>query len=197
MDHQRLAFFPSLRDGIGRLTRLLNTAEGFREKLLLESSLEAFRCEVEFRRGLRFFSSKHPSLLFARIHPNSAGQFNHDVMAIISAENPDGIEQPSAENQRLTEALAGYLANRGIFASSLSIGAADGSRLEQGFLIGANTETAVEIGALFNQVAVFMIYNQERVVLISCRGEGRHRLGTLKQMVIWPPLSQRQNPGPT
>jgi hypothetical protein len=105
-------------------------------------------------------------------------------MAVITAENPAAEVQTPEENQRLTKALADELQTRAIPATPFSVGAADGSHLEQSFLIAANLDTAVEIGMKYEQVAVFMIYNKKFVDIVACGGEGKHRLGLLSRVVV-------------
>ncbi len=193
LNHHRLCVFPDIRDGIRRCTRLLASSEDPREVLLWKSSLESFKAQSEYRKGFQFLKINHPDFLKARFHPVSADHFTHDIMAIITAENPGGVIQTPEENQRLTKALSDDLQTRGIPATPFSVGAADGSHLEQSFLIAANLDAAVEIGRKFNQVAVFMIYNKEFVDIVACGGEGKHRLGLLSRIVVWPPLSRSLN----
>lgn len=194
LNHHRLSVFPDIRDGIRRCTRLLASSEDLREVLLWKYSLESFKAQSEYRKGFQFLKKRHPGFLKARFHPVSPDHFTHDTMAIVTAENPGGVIQTPEENQRLTQALAGDLQTRGISASPFSVGAADGSHLEQSFLIRAKLDVAVEIGRKFDQVALFMIYNKEFVDIVACGGEGKHRLGLLSQIVVWPPLHRPLNP---
>jgi hypothetical protein len=188
--HHRLSVFPDIREGIRRCSRLLASCEAPREKLLWESALTSFKDQSEYRKGFQFLKKHHPDFLKARFHPLSAGHFTHDIMAVITAENPGGVVQTPQENQRLTRLLADELQQKGISATAFAVGAADGSHLEQSFLISTNLETAVEISRKYNQVAVFMIYRMEFVDIVACGGQGKHRLGLLSQIVVWPSLPQ-------
>ncbi len=188
LNHHRLSVFPDIRDGIRRCTRLLASSDDPRDVLLCKSSLESFTAQSEYRKGFQFLKKRHPGFLEARLHPRSPDHFTHDTMAIVTAENPGGVIQTPEENQRRTQALVDDLQTRGISAAPVSVGAADGSHLEQSFLIPANLDAAVEIGRKFDQVAVFMIYNKEFVDIVACGGEGKHRLGLLSRIVVWPPL---------
>lgn len=189
LNHHRLSVFPDIRDGTLRCTRLLASSEDPREVLLWKYSLESFKAQSEYRKGFLFLRKQHPDFLKARFLPVSSDHFTHDSMAIVTAENPNGVTQTPDENQRRTQALADDLQTRGISAAPISVGAADGSHLEQGFLIPANLDVAVEIGRKFDQVAVFMVYNKESVDIVTCAGKGKHRLGLLSQIVVWPPLA--------
>lgn len=193
LNHHRLSVFPDIREGNRRCGHLLASCEDPREKLLWESALTSFKDQSEYRKGFQFLKKHHPDFLKARFHPVSPGHFTHDIMAVITAENPGGEIQTPEENQRRTQALADDLQTRGISAAPFSVGAADGSHLEQSFLIPANLDAAVEIGRKFDQVAVFMIYNKEFVDIVACGGEGKHRLGLLSRVVVWPPLRASKN----
>lgn len=187
LSQHRLAPYPDLRAGIRRCAAMLEDSQDSREKLLLESALRAFKDQLQYRKGSSFFKNKHPEFLRARLHPTNPNYFSDDVMAIVTAENPDGITLKPEENQHLTQSLADDLSSRGIPSSMLPVGAADGIHLEQSFLISTNFDTAVEIGKKYNQVAIFMVYNKEFVDIVACGGEGKHRLGLLSQIGIWPP----------
>jgi hypothetical protein len=189
LNHHRLSVFPDLREGMRRCSRLLTASENAREALLWESALTAFKDQLVYRRGFRFFNKHHPGFLKARFHPITPFQLPHDNMAVITAENPRGEIQTPEENQRLTRLLAAKLKSRRIPAIPIAVGAADGSHLEQSFLISSNLIKAVEIGKEHEQVAVFMIYDGRFVDVVACRGEGKHRLGLLSQLVVWPPLA--------
>lgn len=193
LNHHRLSVFPDLRDGSRRCSRLLAASDDAREVLLWESALTAFKDQSEYRRGFRFLKKYHPGFLKARFHPVAPGHFTHEKMAVITAENPRGKIQTPEENQRLTQLLADRLKSRSIPATPLAVGAADGSHLEQSFLIPINLETAVEIGKEHDQVAVFMIYGKRYVDIVACGGEGKHRLGLLSRIVVWPPLRASKN----
>lgn len=169
---------------------MLASSEDSRDVMLWKSSLESFKAQSEYRKGFQFLKTNHPDFLKARFHPVSPDHFTHETMAVITAENPDGVIQTPEENQRLTKALADDLQKRGISATAFAVGAADGSHLEQSFLIAANLDTAVEMGMKYNQVAVFMVYNKEFVDIVTCGGEGKHRMGLLSRVVVWPPQSQ-------
>jgi hypothetical protein len=195
LNHHRLSVFPDLREGIRRCSRLLAASEDAREALLWESALTAFKDQYEYRRGFRFLKKHHPVFLKARFHPVTPLQLAHEHMAVITAENPRGEIQTPEENQRLTQLLGARLKSWGIPAIPIAVGAADGAHLEQSFLIRSNLMKAVEIGKEHDQVAVFMIYDMRFVDIVACGGEGKHRLGLLSQIVVWPPLpsSQPQN----
>ena len=77
----------------------------------------------------------------------------------------------------------------------LPVGAADGTHLEQSFLIAVNLDTAVQFGKDYKQVAIFMVYNKETVEIVGCGGEGKHRLGLLSRIVVWPALPSPKTTG--
>ena len=184
LHHQDLAFYPDIRVGIRRCKRLLASAQSPRNLLLLKTSIESFKEQLQYRKGFQFFKSKHPGFLKARFHPAHLEVFNSDRMAIITAENPEGAIQSPEENQRLTQLLADDLQKRGISSATFAVGSEDGSHLEQSFLIALTQEVAVEIGRKYGQVAIFMVYGKEVVEIVACGGEGKHRLGLLSRIVV-------------
>jgi hypothetical protein len=188
INHQRLSCVPNFDDGIRRAKRMLANPTCERERLLWKSVVESLSYAREFRRGSRFFRLKFPEFLRARFHPQSPMQITDDRMAIVTAENSNGITATNSENRRLTENLAAYLAEHGIHASPMPVGAPDGSHVEESFLIPVDNDRAVEIGRQFQQIAIFMIFSKERVEIVSCEGKGRHQIGNLKDIVVWPPV---------
>lgn len=192
LNHHRLFHLPDFRASIGRCIRLLASCQDPREAMLWESALNGFKAQSEYRKGFEFLRKYHPNFFDARFHAENPNHFNHDTMAVITAENPRGETKTLEENQKLTKSLANELQNRGISSTVLAVGAADGSHLEQSFLISTNLETAIEIGRKFDQVAVFMIYNKDSVDIVACEGEGKYRLGNLSQIAVWSPLPKTQ-----
>ncbi|MFN5833784.1 MAG: DUF3293 domain-containing protein [Akkermansiaceae bacterium] len=146
------------------------------------------------RTAVEVAKEHHPGFLKARFHPLSPGHFTHDIMTVSTAENLGGLVQASEENQLLSQLLADELQTRDIPATAFAVGAVDdGSHLEQSFLVATNLETAVEIGKKFGQVAMFMVYLKERVEIVTCGGQGKHHLGLLSRIVVWPPLVKTTN----
>lgn len=184
LHHHNLAFFPDIREGIRRCAVLLASAESHRDRSLWKSSIESFKDQLPYRKGFQFFKAKHPGILKARFHPAHLEVFNSDSMAIITAENPDGVRQTPEENLRLTELLAEDLQKREISATKFAVGAEDGSHREQSFLIAVTEKVAVEIGRKYGQVAIFMVYGKQVVEIVACGGEGKHHLGLLSQIVV-------------
>lgn len=180
----RLATFPDIKMGTRRCNQLHSSSQNLEESLMLESAVLAFKAQSEYRKGYLFFKKMHPDFLKARFHEIKPKHVSHYTMSIITAENPGGEIQSPEENKRLTERMANDLNSMGMSPIKLAVGAANGSHLEQSFLIATNLETAVEIGKKYNQIAIFMIYDMDRVVIVSCDGQAKHVLGTLRKIVV-------------
>ena len=147
-------------------------------------ALEHFRAGIEQRPRIA-----GPEVIVFRCPPFL--QHGRDLagLDVITAENLNGVATTDSENHWQGKELAEYLANNDKPASPLPVGAADGSHVEQSFLIPVANDKATEIGRRFQLIAVHMVFNKMRVEIFSCKCKGRHKLGNLQDVVVWPPIA--------
>ncbi len=87
---------------------------------------------------------------------------------VITAWNPGGAFWPEAENRNANDQLAELLESRGLSSSPVVRRSPDGRWSEESLLVeGCSRRQAVEIGAAFDQRAVFEL-NSEQLLVVRC-----------------------------
>jgi hypothetical protein len=184
INHNRLAHFPSLKDGIKRCQDLRAKATAPQDILLYEWSEAAFRDQAELRRGLRIIPRRFPKQLQLRLHNPKFVNGINERMALITVTNPQGKYLSQDENEKIERRFADFLDKDHRLATKISVGPADGSELITGFLIPIDEEHASQLAREWGQASFFMVFNQNDTFLVGCNGEGRLPLGNYRKLVI-------------
>lgn len=186
VDHRRLIPIRNL-GRIAKRIRHLKSSEAFRgESILWEGALEAIQVASEYQKGARHFKKAFPWLPKFRFFPASPSQFAYNPAAIILETLPDRPSSPRKGISKHSDAheLSKLLDDRGITSGTMMMGPIGEKEKVVGFLFPMESAKAIELGKALNRPFIFMIFNNERVEILSCEGKGRHYLGKLNDLVI-------------
>lgn len=173
--YERLLRFPSLREGRSRCKQLLKNVENTHEKLVLKEAIEIFENASLYRRGARVLPKKLPRWTQARFIPNGdfrAPESNHCIIVPLNKGGLD-IEQ----NLRNELAEGGY-----IVKGSVKIQLEQADDPITSFIVNTSEEKAKAIAAKLDLEAFLTLNRQLEVKLVGCDGEGKLRLGKLKDL---------------
>ncbi len=184
INHNRLAHFPSLQEGIQRCRTLRAAATDPRHVLLYDSAEVAFNDQAELRRGKRTIGRKFPDQLKLRLHNPKFVNGMNEKMALISVRNPHGKHLTDEENEEIESRFANLLRVNGRLTTQTQVGPEDGSDLIPGFFIAIDEPSAALLAREWGQASFFMVFNQKDTFLIGCNGEGRLPLGNYRKLVI-------------
>lgn len=184
INHNRLAYFPSLQDGIRRCRTLREAATDPRHVLLYDSAEAAFTDQAELRRGKRTIIRKFPDQLKLRLHNPKFVNGMNEKMALISVRNPNGSPLTDAENEKLEERFAKHLNVSGRLTTQIPVGPEISTSLIPGFFISIDEPSAAELAREWGQASFFMVFNQQEAFLVGSNGEGRLHLGNYRSLIL-------------
>lgn len=104
---------------------------------------------------------------------------------VITAWNPDGVVANENSNRSADERLAAELDRRALRRFRILGGSPDGSHVEPGWGVACEESTALELGRMFGQLAVFS-FSGEDIDLVDCRDGSAVRLPPCQRRVECP-----------
>ena len=116
-----------------------------------------------------------------------------ESFAVITGRNRDGRHETDARNEELDAALAEHCTRAGLPVWRATGGSADFSHAEPGFGVETDLPTALGIGRLFQQEAIFHVLNGE-LSLHACEGSDEVPLGRWEARLRKTPTAKVRTP---
>lgn len=182
INHNRLETFPSLNDGIKRCRELSAEATDDRDQMLFSEAAETFKLQAEFRRGQRVMRRQFPELPHLRF-VNPEFSIGESTAVLLDRHQLAGLAAPPPQPS-LKDRFETLFEIRCHYVTSIDLTSDGGHSTESGIMFSCDTKTAFEYASELGHEYILMIRTDRNVHAIGLNGEGRIRLGLLKNLVI-------------